>query len=270
MDSVKAAMCLNAQQLFELLEQGRKEGSFNAGNWSFNGQTSISSRPGASLTSESGSKTYQIELSLAQDLNVHEEDAIVSLFTANMQALYELNDAKEGSLEGPGGWQPAEKRAELFHPQSRFLLLWLNDSTKAGSLPRTLVAFTMFRFDLEQCHPADPVIADRIRCDALPSSSSRKRSKMTAYKSIEVLYLYELQLHVQHRGTGLGAAIMRIVSGLATMIRMRKVCLTVFKDNVGAVRFYERLGWTKDMISPDDEDGVPWQIMSQGVREYGQ
>lgn len=149
MDSVKAATCLNAQQLFELLEQSRKKGSLSAGSWSFEGQTSTSSRPGASLTLESGLKTYQIELCLARDLNVREEDAIVSLFAANMQALYERNDAKQGSLEGPGGWQPAEKRAELFHPESRFLLLWSDDFTVAGSRPRTLVAFTMFRFDLE-------------------------------------------------------------------------------------------------------------------------
>jgi hypothetical protein len=41
------------------------------------------------------------------------------------------------------GWTPSEKRTELFHPDSRFILMRARESV-------ALDAFAMFRFDTEE------------------------------------------------------------------------------------------------------------------------
>lgn len=44
------------------------------------------------------------------------------------------------------GWDPEQKRAELFHPASRFILLFEGCDEP---MAEDLIAFTMFRFEEE-------------------------------------------------------------------------------------------------------------------------
>ena len=51
-------------------------------------------------------------------------------------------------IDSAFGWNPGSKQRELFHRLSRFILV--NQPLIDGHLSMRLVAFTMFRFDLEE------------------------------------------------------------------------------------------------------------------------
>jgi GNAT superfamily N-acetyltransferase len=79
---------------------------------------------------------------------------------------------------------------------------------------------------------------------------------------------YDMQVCESHRGQKLGGILMNMLQAIATKSHMRKIMLTVFLANQGARRFYERLGYKSDLISPvldnDGEDDTPadYDIMS--------
>lgn len=190
------------------------------------------------------SPTLRLHLASSPALSADEQVAIFDLFAANMRSEYEANDGKGEAYQGPGGWDPAAKKQELFDGDSRFLLVYGGDD---GETTPTLLAFAMFRFDVEPCHDDDP---------------ANKRPRAS---KIEVLYLYELQLSAAVRSLGVGTTLMAILEALASSTKMRKVCLTVFLSNEGARRFYNKLGWHRDLISPNEDDGVAWEILSKRV-----
>ncbi|KAJ3020373.1 UNVERIFIED_CONTAM: hypothetical protein HDU68_010218 [Siphonaria sp. JEL0065] len=81
------------------------------------------------------------------------------------------------------------------------------------------------------------------------------------YAILLLLYVYdlipnaylnsmELQLTPEARNTGLGTTLMQIQEQTGKLLSLRKSMLTVFKKNEGAMRFYKRLGYTPDNISP--------------------
>ncbi|CAO1635441.1 unnamed protein product [Parajaminaea phylloscopi] len=229
----------------------------------------------------------EVELCLAEALTSADKDAIFALFEANMRAMYEGNRPSDGQ-EGPGGWDPASKQAELFDKESRLLLVWRepvggeepSTSGQEGAT-RTLAAFAMFRFDVEPCHGKDPANADRrhLHRQSQRQSLGRRGSARVrrhgsfpaiTHREIEVLYLYELQVAREARATGLGSRLMALLVALAAHTEMRKVCLTTFLDNAPARRFYQRLGWSRDRTSPADSEGVAWEILSRPIGIYAQ
>ncbi|PWN27274.1 acyl-CoA N-acyltransferase, partial [Jaminaea rosea] len=166
-----------------------------------------------------------------------------SLFESNMRSSYEANAnarGRDGNHAGPGGWDPEEKKEELFDDEARFLLLYpakcQGETEEKTAAQRELLGFATFRFTVEPLHPSDPLNMHVVK----------------RWGKIEVLYLYELQLSPALRGCGIGSALMDLLVCLARATHMRKLCLTVFKDNVGAKRFYERQGWSRDRISPGE------------------
>ncbi|KAI7865155.1 hypothetical protein BDF14DRAFT_1875660 [Spinellus fusiger] len=66
----------------------------------------------------------------------------------------------------------------------------------------------------------------------------------------QVAYCYELQLVETVRNHGLGEYLMDILDKIGSYWKMDKVMLTVFKANKGAFKFYKRIGFTLDEISP--------------------
>jgi ribosomal protein S18 acetylase RimI-like enzyme len=70
-----------------------------------------------------------------------------------------------------------------------------------------------------------------------------------------VVYVYEIQVEPAHRGRSLGHTLMRAVEDLGRALGFHKVKLTVFSANVGARRFYRRLGYDMDVSSPDESTG---------------
>lgn len=72
-----------------------------------------------------------------------------------------------------------------------------------------------------------------------------------------------------HQSQRLGAVLMGLLESIAARSQMRKVMLTVFVANTAARRFYHRVGYESDLISPlrDEaaQSGSDYDIMSKTV-----
>jgi ribosomal protein S18 acetylase RimI-like enzyme len=128
-----------------------------------------------------------------------------------------LRDNMRNMYEKSGwGWKEVEKRKEVFHKMSRLIYLGENDN------PLEPVAFVVFRFvwddDDEPEYP--------------------------------VLYCYELQVDQSMQKIGAGLALMRMLQNIAAAYDMKKVSLTVFKNNTAAIAFYKKAGFIVDSESP--------------------
>ena len=109
------------------------------------------------------------------------------------------------------GWHPRQKRKEMRLPDLRYLLV----RESPGS---PLAAFTSFMLTYED--------------------------------GKDVIYVYEIHMLDEVRGSGLGKMLMGIVYEVGKRAGMEKVMLTVFVANEGARGFYDRLGYTLDEFSP--------------------
>eukprot|EP00238_Polyblepharides_amylifera_P009567 CAMPEP_0196574460 /NCGR_PEP_ID=MMETSP1081-20130531/4169_1 /TAXON_ID=36882 /ORGANISM="Pyramimonas amylifera, Strain CCMP720" /LENGTH=229 /DNA_ID=CAMNT_0041892485 /DNA_START=232 /DNA_END=921 /DNA_ORIENTATION=- len=118
-------------------------------------------------------------------------------------------------------WSDREKRGELSDPLARFLILW-SPATEAARLqepvPAQPCAFVHFRFVEEERVP--------------------------------VLYVYELQLAPQVHRLGLGRYLDSVCCSIARAAGMAGVCLTCFKHNNAALKFYSSQGYTEAPHSP--------------------
>lgn len=85
---------------------------------------------------------------------------------------------------------------------------------------RSLAAFVHFRFDIED--------------------------------SVEVLYLYEIQLEKNVRGRGLGRYLMSLLETIAFHYNMKRIVLTVLKSEEKVVKFYSSLQYEIESYSPED------------------
>ena len=71
-----------------------------------------------------------------------------------------------------------------------------------------------------------------------------------------------MQVQRAHQSQRLGAVLMGLLESIAARSQMRKVMLTVFVANTAARRFYHRVGYKSDLISPVGSD---YAIMSKAV-----
>ncbi|NWI38097.1 NAA40 acetyltransferase, partial [Picathartes gymnocephalus] len=134
-------------------------------------------------------------------LNVSIECRRVSgLDPSTLDWAFELTKANMQTLyeQSEWGWKEREKREELRDERAWYLL-----AREPGAGP---VAFSHFRFDVE--------------CGD------------------EVLYCYEVQLESRVRRRGLGKFLLQILQLVANSTQMKKVMLTVFKHNHGALQFF--------------------------------
>jgi GNAT superfamily N-acetyltransferase len=122
------------------------------------------------------------------------------------------------------GWDPPSKKQELFHPDSRFVLLRrLQAKDGLEHLHEELVpilAYSMFRFDME----VDECVLYWYG-----------RLSMTSHSSwgTHLLYSYELQVSQSAQRGGMGKTLMGCLYDIARRWNIRKVMLTVFKgENV--------------------------------------
>ena len=58
----------------------------------------------------------------------------------------------------------------------------------------------------------------------------------------EVIYCYELHLQPSLRGKGVGRRLIEVMEHIGRNVKVEKAMLTVFLDNEGGLRFYEKLG----------------------------
>ena len=95
---------------------------------------------------------------------------------------------------------------------------------------------------------------------------------LTFEDGFEVIYLYEIHLHSDLQGSGLGKHLMSIFEGAGSIVEVKKAMLTVFNANSRALRFYEKLGYAVDDFSPRSRklrNGVvkdpDYVILSKGI-----
>jgi len=92
-----------------------------------------------------------------------------------------------------------------------------------------------------------------------PAAEGEEEGEVKGFVSImptheddyETLYIYEIHLHPDLQGAGLGASIMGLVQGMAEKIEVEKIMLSVWTRNEKAVAFYRRMGFDKDEFSPE-------------------
>jgi len=113
------------------------------------------------------------------------------------------------------GWFDKEKLKEMGDDRMWYLVAF--DSTTNEP-----VAFVSFRFDIDFGNP--------------------------------VVYCYEIQLQTSVQRKGLGKFLMQILQLLAIKHEMHKVVATVLDCNAASQKFFiDKLGYTEDETSPDDE-----------------
>lgn len=66
--------------------------------------------------------------------------------------------------------------------------------------------------------------------------------------SVSCLYIYEIHLSPELRGSGLGRHLVEMVEGIASRVEVEKVMLTCFVRNKEARKFYEKLGYVVEEI----------------------
>ncbi|CAF3586323.1 hypothetical protein SNK03_000997 [Fusarium graminearum] len=131
----------------------------------------------------------------------------------DLEACYSLVDETSGAdyRDSSLGWHPAAKKKEMRSPDLRYILV------KDGQ--GTIKGFTSFMPTFEN-HEA-------------------------------VVYCYEIHLKPELQGTGLGKQLMGYYMDVVENIpSIEKAMLTCFVSNKSALKFYERLGFTRDDYSP--------------------
>ncbi|KAL1835768.1 hypothetical protein VTJ49DRAFT_6098 [Mycothermus thermophilus] len=110
-------------------------------------------------------------------------------------------------------WQPLKKLKEMQSPDLRYILVKEKETN-------SLRGFTSLMPTYEEGQP--------------------------------VIYCYEIHLHPEVQGTGLGTLLMSFHATIASNLpTVNKVMLTCFLSNTTALEFYRKLGFEKDEISPE-------------------
>ncbi|KAL0580386.1 tRNA(Ser) Um(44) 2'-O-methyltransferase [Marasmius crinis-equi] len=166
---------------------------------------------------------FKLHVFHSKDLPKSTQEGIWQALEENMKELYANSST---------GWHPDDKRAELFHSLSRFIVAHPENESD------TLAAYTMFRFEYEQ--------------------------------GSDILYCYELQVLESYQRKSLGRLLMKALECIAQKWKMDQIMLTVFKANNRACQFYKAIGFTLDPTSPTEEDVeefgiVDYEILSKTV-----
>ncbi|KAI6769891.1 hypothetical protein HG530_004520 [Fusarium avenaceum] len=136
-----------------------------------------------------------------------------SMTEGDLEACYNLIDETSGTdyRSSSLGWHAAAKKKEMRSPDLRYILV-KDDSGE-------IKGFTSFMPTFENHEP--------------------------------VIYCYEIHLKPELQGTGLGKKLMSYYTDVAENIpTVEKAMLTCFVSNESALKFYEKLGFTKDDYSP--------------------
>lgn len=143
---------------------------------------------------------------------------------ADFQSCYDLikatsyDDYQASSI----GWSRRRKMNEMKAPDLRYLLLKKAAVVEADSAENNasenLIGFLSFMLTYEDGY--------------------------------EVIYCYEIHLQSEFRGSGAGKTLMGIMEMVGKRVEVAKAMLTVFVENKGALKFYEKLGYVRDEFSP--------------------
>lgn len=143
---------------------------------------------------------------------------------ADFQSCYDLikatsyDDYQASSI----GWSRRRKMNEMKSPDLRYLLIKKAALVEANSAENNasedLIGFLSFMLTYEDGY--------------------------------EVIYCYEIHLQSEFQGSGAGKTLMGIMEMVGKRAEVAKAMLTVFVENKGALKFYEKLGYVRDEFSP--------------------
>lgn len=151
---------------------------------------------------------------------------MTNLTEENMQQHYEKSE---------NGWNRKQKEKEFRHATARLLFVH-QIVPESGDLESEAIAFVHFRFELddEEKHPA--------------------------------LYCYEIHVKKEFQSKGLGKHLMNLLHDVGARFKMYKVMLTCFKHNEATLTWYQKLGYTPDVCSPEKSgDSVSYFILSSKI-----
>jgi len=171
--------------------------------------------------------------------------ACFDLISDNMMLMY-----RRSSLR----WSSPHKKKEMRHPAMRFLVLSRTTTTTSGGDGGASDGGKTERSD----GGGDWEESDREGGEVLGFTSFM----VTEENDREVIYCYELQLVPEAQGNGYGKVLMTMLEGFGRNVGLTMAMLTVFTENTGAIRFYQRIGYDKDVWSPK-----PRQLRNGEVRE---
>ncbi|SJL05713.1 uncharacterized protein ARMOST_09049 [Armillaria ostoyae] len=173
------------------------------------------------------------EVLTSSELSKQLREDIFAMLETNMRDLY---------AQSSFGWDPTDKRKEMFDSLSRFVVARRPDT-------QALSGYTIFRFEHE--HDSDMLYWSAFKLHHLEIQSV-----------YHVLYSYELQVSNASRRSGLGRKLMDLLGSIGESWRMRKIMLTVFEANDVALAFYFALGFVVDETSPDTDDDADYKLLS--------
>ncbi|PBK77254.1 hypothetical protein ARMSODRAFT_270077 [Armillaria solidipes] len=137
---------------------------------------------------------HSFEVLTSSELSKQLREDIFAMLETNIRDFY---------AQSSFGWDPTDKRKEMFDSLSRFVVARRPDT-------QALSGYTIFRFEHEN--------------------------------DSDMLYCYELQVSNASRRSGLGRKLMDLLGSIGESWRMRKIMLTVFEANDVALAFYFALG----------------------------
>ncbi|ORY51338.1 hypothetical protein BCR33DRAFT_780334 [Rhizoclosmatium globosum] len=138
------------------------------------------------------------------------------------------------------GWSDRSKLKEMRNKEGRYVIAFKRENASSTMIPSSEY------IPLE----SDVPIGYLYYLICMEDSFDDIDGGMHGDGKAPVIYCMELQLIPEARNTGLGATLMKIQEETGRLFQLRRSMLTVFKKNDGAMRFYKRLGYTPDLISP--------------------
>ncbi|KAL7791348.1 acyl-CoA N-acyltransferase [Trichoderma ceciliae] len=138
-----------------------------------------------------------------------------SLSKDDFESCFDIIEFTSGAdyKSSSAGWHPAVKKKEMKSPDLRYIVVRDGSGTVKG--------FTSLMPTFENHEP--------------------------------VLYCYEVHLLPDLQGSGLGKHLVNFLITIAENIpSTKKVMLTCFTSNINGLRFYQKIGFTKDDFSPRD------------------
>ena len=172
------------------------------------------------------------------------------------------------------GWNPTDKRNEMFHPLSKFLCIYeslpgdkseveQNEAQKQNQVTDDSIEKTVFDLPNDvPTVPLPPSISTSVE-SSIKNKNSYSERKIIAYAMFRfdwddedepeypVLYCYELQVSTKYQGCKIGSFLMQdLLINICIKLKLWKVLLTCFVSNINALKFYRSIGFDTDVNSP--------------------
>ncbi|KAJ3063997.1 N-alpha-acetyltransferase 40 [Podochytrium sp. JEL0797] len=166
-------------------------------------------------------------------------DFCFNLVKSNLIHLY--MDAQDS------GWSDRGKQKEMRNKNGRYILAFKRQAQVSDTDSNSPAIISHQDYIP---HESDEPVGYLYYVACMEDSYDDVDGGMNGSGKAPVIYCIELQTTPEVRNTGLGTVLMEIQEQTGNLLCLRRSMLTVFKKNDGAMRFYKRLGYSPDRISP--------------------